>query len=570
MLELSDDPATADRQMHAVIFYLTTFGHIDGEFDLSEKLFVRNYIRRLVEHRVKTGASKLSAAAQTELVEKFTAHFHHVLEAIDKEVEELFGEAVAHDEDSEQFVQSRLKLRCFEAFQQFDRAGQEALMETIDELLMADGEVHPAEIKFRAELASLLEADLGVELVEDEPAAHTRVHAPAVLSSEAAVHPFFDQFEHDYAVDPELMNRQLSADRQAMVRTLAVLAEWRAKGAGKLVGRRSLAELPGQDLFLDGHIWALPAKPGRRYEFTVLGDLHGCYSCLKAAIMQSRFFERVRLWKQAPDAHPEPKLILLGDYIDRGIFSLNGVLRTALLLFCTAPEHVIVLRGNHEYFVEFEGDVLGGVRPSEAIEALKQRASLDVVREYLRLFEALPNVFLFDRTIFVHGGVPRDRSQRENLRDLASLNHPDLRFEMMWGDPSAADVVPLSLQDQSTRFAFGRLQLLQFLRRIGCNTMIRGHEKVVEGFRADYQGSDSLLVTLFSSGGRENNDLPPRSAYRAVTPMALTLTHEAGQTQITPWVIDYAPYNDPKRNAFFREAEQREGDVGLSGGNTTP
>ena len=160
MLELDADPTVADNQMRAVIFYLTTFGHIDGEFDLSEKMFVRTYIKRLVENRVRKGAAGLAAAAQAELVAKYTAHFHEVFEAIDLQVADLFTEAVSHDEDSDKFVHSRLKLRCFEIFQQFDRAGQEQLMDTIDELLMADGEAHPAEIKFRAEMAELLEAGL--------------------------------------------------------------------------------------------------------------------------------------------------------------------------------------------------------------------------------------------------------------------------------------------------------------------------------------------------------------------------------------------------------------------------
>ena len=56
MLNLSADPRTADQQMRAIIFYLTTFGHIDGEFDLSEKTFVRQYIEQLVAHHVHQGA----------------------------------------------------------------------------------------------------------------------------------------------------------------------------------------------------------------------------------------------------------------------------------------------------------------------------------------------------------------------------------------------------------------------------------------------------------------------------------------------------------------------------------
>jgi hypothetical protein len=36
--------------------------------------------------------------------------------------------------------------------------------------------------------------------------------------------------------------------------------------------------------------------------------------------------------------------------------------------------------------------------------------------------------------------------------------------------------------------------------------------------------------------------------------MALTLRWENGHGRITPWPIDWAPYNDPQRNALFRTA----------------
>jgi hypothetical protein len=231
---------------------------------------------------------------------------------------------------------------------------------------------------------------------------------------------------------------------------------------------------------------------------------------------------------------------------------MNGVLRTALLLFCTAPEHVVILRGNHEYFVEFEGGIHGGVRPSEAIDSIKSRVSSDVLRDYMRLFDALPTAFVFDRTFFVHGGIPRDRTFKERFTDLASLNDPELRFEMMWSDPSIADVVPVALQAESARFPFGKLQAQRFLQRIGCHALIRGHQKINEGLRRNYDEKDMLLLTLFSAGGADNHDLPERSNYRQVTPMALTLRHEGGQARIIPWEIDWAPYNDPQRNAFFR------------------
>ena len=44
MLSFSADPQVAEKQMRAIIFYLTTFGYIDGDFDASEKSFVRAYL----------------------------------------------------------------------------------------------------------------------------------------------------------------------------------------------------------------------------------------------------------------------------------------------------------------------------------------------------------------------------------------------------------------------------------------------------------------------------------------------------------------------------------------------
>ena len=164
----------------------------------------------------------------------------------------------------------------------------------------------------------------------------------------------------------------------------------------------------------------------------------------------------------------------------------------------------------------------------------------------------MPNILLFERTMFVHGGIPRDRTFKERFKDLSSLNDADLRFQMMWSDPSTADVIPAELQEQSARFSFGKLQAQRFLQRLGCHTLIRGHEKVNEGFERVYEG-DILLCTLFSSGGKDNDDLPMNSSYRQVTPMALTITHSDGESRITPWQIDYESFNDPERNAFFKQ-----------------
>lgn len=554
MITFSDDPNVAERQMHAVIFFLTTFGYIDGDFDRAEKSFVRDQIEQLVGQRVDGAMPDAEPALRAELVAKYGAHFREVFEGIDKRIQELLREPVADGEDQATFVQTKLKQRCFEILQSFDRQTQDQLMECIDELILADGEAHPAEIKFRAEMTDLLEADLGVELVEEEDAAgppRPLIQEPQWLPKVTDDHPFFAPGERHYARDPDRIAAQVAADRDLSDRFLRALAKQRMAGSGRLAGKKTVEALAGSGRFLDGHTYVVSPEPGRRYELLVLGDLHGCYSVLKAALMQSRFFDKVNAYLEAPDDNPEPRLVLLGDYIDRGLFSLNGVLRTVMQLFVTAPDFVHVLRGNHEYFIEHEGKIYGGVRPAESINTLKPHLPMEAFRHYMRLFNELPNVLLFDRIVFVHGGIPRDRLVKQRWKDLSSFNDPDLRFQMLWSDPSVADVIPADLQDKSNRFAFGRLQFKAFMQRIGASALVRGHEKVNEGFARVYDG-DETLITLFSAGGRDNDDLPAESSYRTVTPMALTIKHDEHGTTFTPWAPDYKAYNDPERNAFFR------------------
>jgi len=173
-------------------------------------------------------------------------------------------------------------------------------------------------------------------------------------------------------------------------------------------------------------------------------------------------------------------------------------------------------------------------------------------RAFRSLFEALPNTLLFDRTLFVHAGIPRDDTLALKWLGLSSLNDPEIRFQMLWSDPSDADVIPTALQQSSARFPFGRLQFKKFMARLGCSSMIRGHERVTSGFKTIIDDGDVVLLNLFSAGGAQNNDLPPDSTYREITPMALTIRYRDGISQLTPFEIDYARYNDPQHNAFFR------------------
>ena len=548
MIQLSDDPEVAEQQVEAVLFYLTTCGYIDDDFDLTEKSFIRSILRKLVTARVDAGGP-LDAELRFEQIERQHEHYIELFQQIDYEVRSLMAEVVADGEDSKHFVLTKLKLRCFELFRQLTVENRAALLGLVDEFISADGVVHPAEVQFRNDLASLL-GQPGIPEPTVDVGERVEIARPIELPIGATDHPFFTGFEHNYSPDPGVIRAQISVDLAVLDQAEAKWQEQRRAGAGRLDGHQRVQDLQGPE-FLDGHIYAVP-RDNRDYELIVLGDLHGCYSCLKAAVTQSQFMEKVKAYRTNPKQNPDVRLVLLGDYIDRGRFSLNGVLRGVLKLFIAAPEHVFVLRGNHEYYIEYQGRIYGGVKPSDTISSLQSLVPDEVFHRYLTFFEQMPNVLLYDNMMFVHGGIPRDALLAERWRDLGSLNDPEMRFQMLWSDPSRADTVPAELQAASARFAFGRLQFRAFMGHIGCNLLVRGHEKVNAGFRDHYPKDDIRLLTLFSAGGVANEDLPPDSNYRDVRPMAMTITRAGGETKVTPWAIDYRAYQGPERNAFFR------------------
>src|SRR5262249_11226199 len=203
-----------------------------------------------------------------EIINKFVAHFHEVFEQIDRQVGSLFDEAVADGEDVEKFVYAKLKLRSYEIFQSFDRDNQHELLSTIDELIYADGSVHPSEAKFRAEIEALLDKPtppiaLGEGDIEVIANKQVAIQDPAALRPRLDDHPFFQRFEQHYSSDPDRIRSQVTADLDLMHRFVTQLGQQRAKGAGKLAGKQSVTDFAGEAPFLDGHVYVHPAAPGQ-------------------------------------------------------------------------------------------------------------------------------------------------------------------------------------------------------------------------------------------------------------------------------------------------------------------
>jgi tellurite resistance protein len=556
-----------DEEMDAIIFYLTAFAHIDGAYDREERKYIADFITKLTRYRVRVALKDADAKVREAETERWTQQFQDLFVQTEKTIQSHFTESVAEGENSAEFVFAKLKLRCYELFKRVPPEHQEKLLLLADELSQADGQVHPSEKKFHAELKELLASKEPAPAPESPEAAEARAEdrAPSIRRETFVIDPtivkktrvdnyeVFREFERNYPSNAADLESVVAKDLAVMERATAAWNAQREAGAGKLSGKFGRGGLAGEKPFLDGHVYVVDPDPKKEYELLVLGDLHGCYSCLKAALLQADFFAKADAHHLDPKK-PEINLVLLGDYIDRGIFSYDGILRTVLQLFVLAPNHVYALRGNHEYYVELNGRVYGGVRPAEAMESLKSHEKKeDVYRAYMRLFDSMPNMLLFGEMLFVHAGIPREDTLAEKWFDMSSLNDPELRFQMMWSDPSEADFIPLDLQKATARFPFGRRQWKSFMSKIGCSVMVRGHERIVEGFKPVYQDADGMLLNLFSAGGADNKDLPTDSNYREVRPMALTVKRTGKETRIIPFEIDWAKYNRPEHNKFFAD-----------------
>ena len=569
------DPAPArgaGSQAHvaSIVDLLLTVGYIDGLFHHREQTFVHQYIDSVLVLIEQSTANEELATVRAI----WRAHFDDLYRRLDTEIAALADEVTPVDTDN--YVPTRLRVRALTLFRGLTPQDQATAIELIHALIHADGMITPPEQDLYQELttyfaappapvpaASAATPTAKMQALTDVPApapapASASASASASLIVTAAVQPalvalsdpLLDALEQTYSPHPAERKAQIAWDYQLVQQAIARWQQQRSSGSGRLAGLSQVGQIPVGARFLDGYVYAL--RPSHPVELVVLGDLHGCYSCLKAALLQSNFVQRVWAHQWDPEHYPDVKLVLLGDYIDRGIFSFDGVLRAALHLFVSMPDHVILLRGNHEYLRYVDNRIVSGVYPAEALASIAPHVPIEMLDAYRLLFEHMPTSFLCDQTLFVHGGIPRDDTYEAQYRDLSSLNDPELRFQMMWSDPVKTQHIPVDLQRQNPRFSFGHNQFRAFMERAGLHTMVRGHEKIEAGFQVVYDMGELHLLNLFSAGGHDNSDLPADSSYRSVTPMALTMRFGNGAPAATPWPLEYHTFNYPPHNGLYR------------------
>ncbi len=235
---------------------------------------------------------------------------------------------------------------------------------------------------------------------------------------------------------------------------------------------------------LTGHLIEAPPEG----EAIVIGDLHGDLETLSIVLETSEFLEKAARGDRS-------LLIFLGDYGDRGKFSAE-VFHIVLALKTSFPEHVVLMRGNHEG----PDDLLAS--PHDLPNHLQNRFGENWSEAYLKLKELFSHLYnavvVEDRCILLHGGVPSAARSYDDVA-YAHVEHPHESHleEILWSDPEEG----LKGTYPSPRGAgklFGQDVTERFLKIMNVNVLIRGHEPADVGYKISHAGR---VLTLFSRRG---------------------------------------------------------------------
>lgn len=227
---------------------------------------------------------------------------------------------------------------------------------------------------------------------------------------------------------------------------------------------------------------------------TVCGDIHGQFHDL---------MELFRIGGPNPDTNylfmgesethtivPTPSDIdLLGDYVDRGYYSVETV-TLLVALKIRYPQRITILRGNHESRQITQ--VYGFYD-----ECLRKYGNANVWKFFTDLFDYLPLTALIDNQIFcLHGGLSPSIDTLDNIRALDRIQevpHEGPMCDLLWSDPD--DRCGWGISPRGAGYTFGQDISEAFNHNNGLTLVARAHQLVMEGFN---WSQDRNVVTIFS------------------------------------------------------------------------
>ncbi|KAI3382512.1 hypothetical protein SNEBB_010948 [Seison nebaliae] len=212
----------------------------------------------------------------------------------------------------------------------------------------------------------------------------------------------------------------------------------------------------------------------------VCGDIHGQYYDLQQLFTTGGEMRTT-----------DNNYIFMGDYVDRGYFSLE-TLTQLLLLKALYPRRIMLLRGNHESRQTTQ--VYGFYD-----ECLQKYGNSSIWRLCCNLFDYMTISALIDNKILcVHGGLsPEIRwiDQMQLIERHQEIPHHGAFCDLMWSDPET-QVNTWYSSPRGAGWLFGSNVVDEFIYSNNIQLICRAHQLVNDGFKFMF---DKKLVTVWSA-----------------------------------------------------------------------
>mmetsp|Transcript_29134 Transcript_29134/g.94332 ORF Transcript_29134/g.94332 Transcript_29134/m.94332 type:complete len:322 (-) Transcript_29134:165-1130(-) len=209
----------------------------------------------------------------------------------------------------------------------------------------------------------------------------------------------------------------------------------------------------------------------------ICGDIHGQYHDLL------RLFE----YGGFP---PEANYLFLGDYVDRGHYSLECA-TLMVLLKARYPQRITMIRGNHESRQITQ--VYGFYD-----ECLRKYGDANVWKEFTALFDTLPLSAAIENQVFCpHAGLSPSLDTVDHIQQLnrfQEIPHEGPMCDLVWSDPD--ERCGWGISPRGAGYTFGADITEQFLTTNSFKFIVRAHQLVMEGYSWTHPNT---CVTVFSA-----------------------------------------------------------------------